>query len=67
MGGGGGGEGLKKTDCQLTANEEGCHKNRCHKNRCHKNITEPHGGDPVNIIVIQPKSSVPSPQVIIIT
>ena len=65
--GAGGGEGLKKTDCQLTANEEGCHKNRCHKNRCHKNITEPHGGDPVNIIVIQPKSSVPPPQVIIIT
>ena len=55
--GGGGGKGLKKTDCQLTANEEGCHKNRCHKN-----ITEPHGGDPVNIIVIQPKSSVPPPR-----
>ena len=62
MGAGGGGEGRKKTDYQLTANEEGCHKNRCHKN-----ITEPHGGDPVNIIVIQPKSSVPPPQVIIIT
>ena len=39
-------EGKKKTDCQLTANEEGCHKNRCYKN-----ITEPYGDDPVNFIM----------------
>ena len=49
-----GGGGLKKTDCQLTANEEGCDKSRCHKN-----ITEPYGDDPVNIIVTQPKFSAP--------